>query len=167
MAWADASKTRIPIVLKCMSMLQAEETPEAWESMLLGLAALFKGLASEPSLDELGRAGQEHYLAEEQLQLLLDRSASADARSAVLSIAAAQSGSQASADIQSRQAILALQILLIYSADGENIPMVNCCPVRHAHSRLINNTLDVHEERQPCLEIARQCHSLLRVMSCH
>lgn len=72
--------------------------------MLLGLASLFQGLASEPSLDELGSAGQEHHLTEAQLQLLLDTSASADARSAVLSIAAAQSGSHASASIQSRQA---------------------------------------------------------------
>jgi len=108
-----------------MSMPQAEETPEAWESMLLGLAALFKGLASEPSLDELGHAGQEHHLAEEQLQLLLDRSASADASSAVLSIAAAQSGSQASADIQTRQAFLALQILLNYHADGKILARSN------------------------------------------
>ena len=84
--------------------MQAAETPEAWEAMLLGLAALCQGLASEPSLGELGSAGQEHHLTEAQLQLLLAESASADARSAVLSIAAAQAGSQASADVQSRQA---------------------------------------------------------------
>ena len=83
--------------------MQASETPEAWEALLLGLAALCQGLASEPSMGELGSAGQEHYLSQEQLHLLLDRSASAEARSAVLSIAAAQSGSPAAADIQSRR----------------------------------------------------------------
>ena len=70
--------------------------------MLLGLAELFKGLASEPGLPELGSAGQAHHLSRDALQTLLDASASADARSAVLAIAGAQSGSQASADIQSR-----------------------------------------------------------------
>ncbi len=90
--------------------------PEAWEAMLLGLAALFQGLASEPSLEELGSAGQEHHLTEAQLRVLLDKSASADARSAVLSIAAAQSGSQASADVQSRQASVGMssQLLAFY-----------------------------------------------------
>ena len=82
--------------------MQASETPEAWGSMLLGLAELFKGLASEPSLPELGTDGQAHHLSRDALQTLLDASASADARSAVLAIARAQSGSQASADIQSR-----------------------------------------------------------------
>ena len=82
--------------------MQASETPEAWESMLLGLAELFKGLASEPGLPELGSDGQAHHLSRDALQTLLDASASADARSAVLAIAGAQSGSQASADIQSR-----------------------------------------------------------------
>ena len=80
--------------------------------MLLGLAALCQGLASEPGLEELGTAGQEHHLTEAQLQLLLHRSCSADARSAVLSIAAAQSGSQASADVQSRQAFIINHLLL-------------------------------------------------------
>ena len=82
--------------------MQASETPEAWESMLLGLAELLKGLASEPGLPELGTDGQAHHLSRDTLQTLLDASASADARSAVLAIAGAQSGSQASADIQSR-----------------------------------------------------------------
>lgn len=84
--------------------MQATETSEGWEAMLLGLAALCEGLASEPSLAELGAAGQEQHLSGAQLQALLEGSASADARSAVLGIAAAQSGSQAAADIQSRHA---------------------------------------------------------------
>ena len=92
--------------MKDQRCLQASETPEAWEATLLGLAALFQGLASEPSLEELGSAGQEEHLTEAQLQLLLDRSASADARSAVLSIAAAQSGLHPSANIQHRRASL-------------------------------------------------------------
>ena len=74
--------------------------------MLLGLAALCQGLASEPSLEDLGSAGQDHHLTGAQLKLLLDRSRSPQARSAVLRIAAAQSGSQASADMQSRQALI-------------------------------------------------------------
>jgi hypothetical protein len=82
--------------------MQASETSEAWESMLLGLAELFKGLATEPGLPELGSSGQAHYLSRDALETLLHASASADARSAVLAIAGAQSGSQASADLQSR-----------------------------------------------------------------
>ena len=57
-----------------------------------------------PAWARLGSAGQAHYLSQDQLHLLLDRSGSAEARSAVLSIAAAQSGSPAAADIQSRRA---------------------------------------------------------------
>lgn len=79
------------------------ETVEAWEAMLLGLAALCQGLGAAYNAGELepDQAGDLGIVSEDELAQLLQLAGSPATRSAVLSMAATRPGS-ASSSMQSR-----------------------------------------------------------------
>jgi hypothetical protein len=98
---------------------QANETQEAWEAILGGLAALCRGIGAAVAADEaeLEASSGLGILGKQQLTQLLKLAGSPGARSTVLGMAAAMPNSAALAQIQSRCA----------SSKRSHLNPMDCC----------------------------------------